>query len=181
MEAAVADEAKAQQLNTRGSQDYDLIDRFVAHVAPAVEGPGLTERTLDVLLSLSGARGVALYVPQSGSLHKVAARGEAEPLDALVGDAWQRHQMTFLRGLPHFTPDPGRSGGCAIVPILDGDHVQALVCVSGAPTASSHAGSIERLLRGVPVLGRILFGEPGGTPIPAFDAAAGIELAKSPA
>ncbi len=174
----MTDDVSAPQGQARGRHEYDLIDRFVAHVAPAVEGPDLTERTLDVLLSLSGARGVALYVPQSGSLHKIATRGEAEPLDGLVGEAWQRHQMTFLRGLPHFTPDPGRSGGCAIVPILDGDHVQALVCVSGAPTASSHAGSIERLLRGVPVLGRILFGEPGGAPIPAFDAAAGIELAK---
>jgi hypothetical protein len=179
VEAAVADEATSSPGTTGGRHEYDLIDRFVAHVAPAVEGPDLTERTLDVLLSLSGARGVALYVPQSGSLHRIAVRGEVDPLDGLVGDAWQRHQMTFLRGLPYFTPDPGRSGGCAIVPILDGDHVQALVCVSGAPTASSHAGSIERLLRGVPVLGRILFGEPGGARIPAFDAAAGIELAKS--
>ncbi len=175
----MADDVSSQHIAGRRPQDYDLIDRFVAHVAPAVEGPDLTERTLDVLLSLSGARGVALFVPQAGALRRVAVRGQAEPLDALVSDAWQRHQMTFLRGLPHFTPDPGRSGGAAIVPILDGDHVQALVCVSGAPTASSHAGSIERLLRGVPVLGRILFGEPGGASIPAFDAAAGIELAKS--
>lgn len=167
--------------SAHAAPEYDLIDRFVAHVAPAVEGPGLTERALDVLLSLSGARGVALYLPQSGVLHKVAVRGEVDALDTLVDDAWQRQQMSFLRGLPHFTPDPGRSGGCAIVPILDADHVLALVCVSGAPTTSSRSGSIERLLRGVPVLGRILFGEPGGAPIPAFNAAAGIELAKSPA
>lgn len=169
------------QRSSHGAPEYDLIDRFVAHVAPAVEGPGITERALDVLLSLSGARGVALYLPQSGALRKVAVRGEIQALDTLVDDAWQRHQMSFLHGLPHFTPDPGRSGGCAIVPVLDNDHVLALVCVSGAPTASSHSGSIERLLRGVPVLGRILFGDPGGAPIPAFDAAAGIELAKSPA
>jgi hypothetical protein len=176
----VTDETSTRRASN-APHDYDLIDRFVAHVAPAVEGPDLTERALDVLLSLSGARGVALYLPEAGLLRKVAVRGDAEALDTLVNDAWQRQQMSFLRGLPHFTPDPGRSGGCAIVPILDSDHVQALVCVSGAPTASSHSGSIERLLRGVPVLGRILFGEPGGAPIPAFNAAAGIELAKSPA
>lgn len=174
------DEASTQR--SASVPEYDLIDRFVAHVAPVVEGPGVTERALDVLLSLSGARGVALYMPHSGVLRKVALRGDVQTLDALVDDAWRRQQMSFLRGLPHFTPDPGRSGGCAIVPILDGDQVRALVCVSGAPTASaSRSGSIERLLRGVPVLGRILFGEPGGAPIPAFNAAAGLEMAKSPA
>jgi hypothetical protein len=167
----------------RAAHDYDLIDRFVAHVAPAVEGPDLTERALDVLLSLSGARGVALYMPQAGSLKRVAGRGDTASLDGLVDDTWRRNQLSLLRGLPHFTPDPGQRGGCAIVPILDEDHVQALVCVAGAPTTgdAGQAGSIERLLRGVPVLGRILFGDPGAAPIPAFDAAAGIELVKSPA
>lgn len=171
----------SRQRPLRGLQDYDLIDRFVAHVAPAVEGPDLTERALDVLLSLSGARGVALFVPHGGLLRRMAGRGETQDLEALVEGAWQHQRQSLLRGLPHFTPDPGRSGGCAVVPILDGDQVQALVGVTGAPAASPQAGSIERLLRGVPVLGRILFGDPGAARIPAFDAAAGIELAKSPA
>jgi len=91
------------------------------------------------------------------------SRGRPQSFDLLAAEAWERHHATLCHGDP-YVPEMVLGEGAAVVPILIGGHLRGVICVGAPDLAADDSPALRRLRRGVPALGRMLFGR-GTAPV----------------
>jgi transcriptional regulator with GAF, ATPase, and Fis domain len=137
----------------------DLIDSFTNLVVRADDPRGLAERTLDVVISLTGGRAAAVFTRDAERVVLFASRGiDQEVLDA-VEAIWSRHRAVLEKGEAFYVPDrvsdrrmpaeqrSGEAASLVVVPVLDDGQLVALLYVDGRRPQLCAEHDLERLAK----------------------------------
>jgi len=145
----------------------DLLDQLANLVVEAEHPRRLAERTLEVAMSLSNGRSGAVFSPAGEKLTLFASRGiDQHVLDA-VETIWAHHRDGLLKGEAFYVPDrlaerrlaqasaaeaERAPASFVVVPIFQGDALQALLYLDSQAPHFCNAHDIDRLKK----LGRIV-------------------------
>jgi GAF domain-containing protein len=120
----------------------DVIDQMTDLVVGSDDPRRLTERTIEVAMSLTNGRAGAVFVREGDRVTLFASRGiDQQVLDAIQG-LWGRHRESLERGETFYVPDrasdrrlegtgaaPAVPASLAVVPVLDRGEILALLYV----------------------------------------------------
>ncbi len=133
----------------------DLIDQFADLVVGSDDPRRLAERTLEVVMSLSNGRSGAVFARDGERMTLFASRGIDQHVLEAVETMWMRHGDTLQRGETCYVPDRaadrrlrqdvGGPTSFAIVPVVEGETVKALLYVDSLDPHFCSAHDLERL------------------------------------
>ncbi len=138
----------------------DLIDLFADLVVGADDPRRLAERTLEVVISLTGGRSGAVFTCPEGGITLFASRGIDQSVLDTVPTAWQTYGDALRRGETVYVPDrmadrrlpPTKAGQPApasftVVPVMDEDTLLALLYVDSHEPHFCDGHDLERLTK----------------------------------
>jgi len=129
----------------------DLIDLFADLVVGADDPRRLAERTLEVVMSLTGGRSGAVFTCQDGGITLFASRGIDQSVLDTVPTAWQTYGDLLRGGETLYVPD--RMAGqptpasFAVVPVMDEESLLALLYVDSHEPHFCDGHDLERLTK----------------------------------
>jgi transcriptional regulator with GAF, ATPase, and Fis domain len=151
----------------------DLIDQFTDLVVGSDEPRRLAERTLEVIMSLNNGRSGAVFSREGEGVTLFASRGVDQRVLELVEGVWSRERAALSSGEVLYVPDrntdrrfkrEAEHGGpvsFALVPVLRGDAVSALLYVDSLDPHFLTPHDVERLKKFTKIVGKAV-GEAGG-------------------
>jgi transcriptional regulator with GAF, ATPase, and Fis domain len=138
----------------------DLIDLFADLVVGADDPRRLAERTLEVVMSLTGGRSGAVFTCQDEGITLFASRGIDQSVLDTVPAAWQTYGELLRGGETVYVPDrmadrklpPLKTGQPApasftVVPVMDEDALLALLYVDSHEPHFCDGHDLERLTK----------------------------------
>jgi len=133
----------------------DLIDQFADLVVGSDDPRRLAERTLEVVMSLSNGRSGAVFSRDGERMTLFASRGIDQHVLEAVETVWTRYRDSLQGGEICYVPDRAgdrrfkQEGGgptsFAVVPVVDGDAVTALLYVDSLDPHFCTSHDLERL------------------------------------
>src|SRR6185503_2362023 len=133
----------------------DLIDQFTELVVGADDPRRLAERTLEVVMSLSNGRSGAVFSRDGDRMTLFASRGIDQHVLEAVETVWSRYrdslqggEICYVRvraGDRRFKQEGGGPTSFAVVPVVDGDAVTALLYVDSLDPHFCTSHDLERL------------------------------------
>ncbi len=139
----------------------DLIDLFADLVVGANDPRRLAERTLEVVMSLTGGRSGAVFTCGSeGEVALFASRGIDQSVLDTVPSAWTAYGDALRRGETVYVPDrlsdralppakstPGAPASFTVVPVMDDDTLLAVLYVDSHEPHFCDGHDLERLTK----------------------------------
>ncbi len=138
----------------------DLIDLFADLVVGADDPRRLAERTLEVVMSLTGGRSGAVFTCPEGRITLFGSRGIDQSVLDTVPSVWETYAEALKRGETVYVADrnadrklppvkPGQSGPAsfAMVPVMEDDALLALLYVDSQEPHFCDGHDLERLTK----------------------------------
>lgn len=138
----------------------DLIDLFADLVVGADDPRRLAERTLEVVMSLTGGRSGAVFTCSGGTIALFASRGIDQSVLDTVPAAWEVYGDALRRGGTVYVPDRmaerklpeekvGQPGPASftMVPVMDDDALIALLYIDSAEPHFCDGHDLDRLTK----------------------------------
>ncbi len=165
----------------------DLIDLFADLVVGADDPRRLAERTLEVVMSLTGGRSGAVFTCSEGAIALFASRGIDQSVLDTVPAAWEIYGEQLRHGDTVYVPDrmadrklpaakAGQTGPASftVVPVMDEDALLALIYVDSQEPHFCDGHDLERLTKFSRIVAKAVnesvSGVAGGTSAEAWEA-----------
>jgi transcriptional regulator with GAF, ATPase, and Fis domain len=169
-------------------RQVDLIDQFADLVLGADDPRRLAERTLEVVMSLNNGRSGAVFALENDQLSLYASRGIDQGVLDAVQAVWSKYRESLETGEIFYVPDrsverrlpedqrgKGGASSFALVPVLEGQGLLALLYVDSVDPHFCESHDLARLTKLARIVAKAVRKPSSAAPLRARESGAGWE------